>query len=176
MNSPERPTVGERLGAFLLQWESVTSNQFVLGIVSRLKVLAGIFKSSPTHRLLVTDLPRCAKKESALLSSLEELEQQEVVVWVLAGEIGRRFYSHVIVVRKLTGKFRLILNLKPLDRSVIYRKFCMDSVIPVKALLHDVHRLKRRLPVYYHRRAQSKVSQVGLKIREGDVPAAIPLS
>lgn len=40
-----------------------------------------------------TDLPRCAEKAYALLSSLEELEQKEVVVRVLAGKIGRGFYS-----------------------------------------------------------------------------------
>lgn len=116
--------VGGRLGAFLPQWESVTSNKFVLGIVKR-----GLsFSSPPPHRLLVTELPRCTEKVSALLSSLEELEQQEVVVQVSAGEVGRGFYSHVFMVHKPSGKFRLILNLKPLNRSVTYRRFSTDSL------------------------------------------------
>lgn len=74
---------------------------------------------SPLHRLVVTDLPKCAEKASDLLSSLRE---QEIVVWVPLGEMGRGFF-HIFVVRKPSGKFRLILNLKPLKVSVTYRRF-----------------------------------------------------
>ncbi|XP_040215566.1 coiled-coil domain-containing protein 134 isoform X1 [Rana temporaria] len=63
----------------------------------------------------------------------KELEEQ-VVVRVPTKEIGGGFYSHIFVVRKPSGKFRLILNLKPLNVSVRYKRFRMDSIYSVKAL------------------------------------------
>lgn len=45
------------------------------------------FQNFP-HRLLFTELPKCAEKASALLFSLQKLEEQEVVVRVLSGETG----------------------------------------------------------------------------------------
>lgn len=39
------------------------------------------------------------------------------------------------VVQKPSGKYRLILNLKPLKQSVSYKRFRMESIFTVRALL-----------------------------------------
>lgn len=49
--------------------------------------------------------------------------------------MGRGIYSHIFVVHKPSVKFRLTLNLKPLNRSVTYRRFRLSHVFSVKALL-----------------------------------------
>lgn len=54
--------------------------------------------------------------------------QQGVVIQVPPEEHQEGFYSRVFLVRKPTGKFRLILNIKPLNKSVKYRKLKMDSI------------------------------------------------
>ncbi|XP_077340446.1 uncharacterized protein LOC143984042 [Lithobates pipiens] len=74
-------------------------------------------------------------KAEALLEALRELENQDVIRKVPRAEEGRGFYSHVFIVKKPSGKFRLILNLKPLNASVTYKRFRMESIFSVKALL-----------------------------------------
>ena len=125
--------VGGRLGTFLPQWESISPNQFVLAVIRggyRLE-----FSSPPPQRYLVTHLPRDKEKSEALLGALRELEDQSVILRVPRAEEGRGFYSHIFVVKKPSGKYRLILNLKPLNRSISYRKFRMESIYTVRALL-----------------------------------------
>lgn len=126
---PER----EKLGAFLPQWEVISSSQFISETVRKGYCLE--FSRPPPRRLLVTELPRCVEKADALLGSLRELEDQNVVCRVPAEEVGGGFYSHVFVVRKPSGKYRLILNLKPLNQSVTYKRFRIESIFSVRALL-----------------------------------------
>lgn len=51
------------------------------------------------------------------------------------GEEGRGFYSHIFVVKKSSGKYRLILNLKPLNQSISYKRLGMESIFTFRALL-----------------------------------------
>lgn len=69
------------------------------------------------------------------LEALGEFIEQNVVNSVPLEEVGKAFYSHVFMVQKPSGKFRLILNLKPLNLSVNYKRFRMDYIFSVKVLL-----------------------------------------
>lgn len=49
---------------------------------------------------------------------------------------GRQgFYSHIFLVRKPSGKYWLILNLKILNKSIQYKHFWMDTIHSVTKLL-----------------------------------------
>lgn len=68
-------------------------------------------------------------------SLLQELMQQKVISQVPKDQEGKGFYSHIFMVKKPSGKFRLILNLKVLNRSIKYKKFRMDTIFSVRNLL-----------------------------------------
>ncbi|XP_068094667.1 uncharacterized protein [Hyperolius riggenbachi] len=62
---------------------------------------------------------------------------ENVVIPVPENQISniQGFYSTVFLVRKPTGKFRLILNLKALNPFVSYQRFRMESIYSVRTLL-----------------------------------------
>ena len=66
---------------------------------------------------------------------IEEFLQQRVITPVPQQEEGLGCYSHVFLVKKPSGKFRLILNLKILNKSIRYKRFRMDSIYSVRKLL-----------------------------------------
>ncbi|XP_040196642.1 uncharacterized protein LOC120929333 [Rana temporaria] len=70
-----------------------------------------------------------------MMTLIEEFLQQRVITPVPQQEEGLGCYSHVFLVRKPSGKFRLILNLKILNKSIRYKKFRMDSIYSVRKLL-----------------------------------------
>lgn len=51
------------------------------------------------------------------MEAIRELMGQNVVSHIPQEGVGKGFYSHVFVVQKPSGKFKLILNLKPLNLS-----------------------------------------------------------
>lgn len=162
-----------KFGAFLPQWKAVSSSQFILGIVRRGYRL-GFLRSSP-HRLLVMELPRCVEKIEALLESLAELENQNVVRRVPVNEMGEGFYHHVFVVQKHSGKYTLILNLKPLNQSVVCHGFnIFGQSIATAKLLHGIYKPQGCLSAYPDCRGVSEVSSTGSKGRRINNPFAIP--
>ncbi|XP_077308637.1 uncharacterized protein LOC143927975 [Lithobates pipiens] len=85
--------------------------------------------------MCLTKPPKDPQKASALLSQIGDLIDQRVLVPVPPQEINQGFYSHVFVVKKPSGKFRLILNLKLLNKWVTYRKFRMETIFTVRSVL-----------------------------------------
>lgn len=80
-------------------------------------------------------LPRDREKAGALSLLLGELLDQQVISQVPHAEHSQGVYSHVFVVRKPSGKFRLILNLRPLNKFIRYKHFRMESIFMVTNLL-----------------------------------------
>lgn len=66
---------------------------------------------------------------------LKDLMHQRVVTPVSPEECYQGFYSRIFLIKKPSGNFHLILNLKPLNKSVLYKKFCMDSIFTVRNML-----------------------------------------
>lgn len=93
------------------------------------------FSSSPPSKFLVTSLPQEKEKVEALCLLLGDLLDQRVLMKVLQSEQGQGFYNHVFVVMKPPGKFRLILNLRPLNRSLRYKHFRTESIFLVASVL-----------------------------------------
>lgn len=125
--------MGGRLGAFLPQWEEISSSQFNLRTIKEGYYLE--FSSSPPNRFYTTRLPKNRGKARGLMSAITDLRKQGVIIKVPREEKGQGFYSHIFGVQKPSGKVRPILNLKPLNLSITYKRFRMDSIYSVKALL-----------------------------------------
>lgn len=107
-NSNYRTPVGRRLANFLQQWQKMTANVYVLNITARGYSLE--FNSLSPERFLLTKLPRDLKFspcywEKVLTPVPEKLKRA-------------RFYWHVFVIKKPSGKFWLILSLKPLNQQL----------------------------------------------------------
>lgn len=122
------------MGVLIPQWE-VISSQFILRIVQQGYRLE--FSSSPSNRFYITELPRSREKARGLLEAIGELMEQKVVSYGPWEEAGKGFYSHVFVVQKPSGKFRLILNLQTLKPVSNLQKvqdglslFCKGTTTP----------------------------------------------
>lgn len=43
-------------------------------------------------------------------------------------EQGKGHYSRLFLVKKPNGKFRTVINLKPLNKYITYRRFKMETI------------------------------------------------
>lgn len=65
--------------------------------------------------------------------------EQQVVVLVLKSQLYQGFYSHIFVEPKPSGKYRLIINLRNLNRFLEYKRLSMETIYSVrKNLVKDV--------------------------------------
>lgn len=74
------------------------------------------FTEEPPKKFLVTNTPRDPAKALAMKSLIQELRSQRVIVTVPTRKFFQGLYLHVFFVQKHSGKFRVILNLKMLNR------------------------------------------------------------
>ena len=125
--------MGGRLGEFLSQWTESTVSPFVHDLIENGYRLE--FSAPPPPIFLVTQPPRDREKAEALGLLLGDLLDQRVLSEVPQEEEGQGVYSHVFVVKKPSGKYRLILNLRPLNKWVRYKRFRMESIFSVTSLI-----------------------------------------
>ena len=112
-----------RLKFHLKEWEEITSNKFILDIVQGYVIE---FTSVPIQSSQ-TKQPKLEKHgEIALNALLEELLQKRVLE-KCAHEAGE-FISSVILRPKKNGKYRMILNLKNLNKFNSHIHFKMDTL------------------------------------------------
>ena len=112
-----------RLKFLLKEWEEITSNKFILDIVQGYVIE---FTSVPIQSSQ-TKQPKLEKHgEIALNALLEELLQKRVLE-KCAHEAGEIILS-VILRPKKNGKYRMILNLKNLNKFISHIHFKMDTL------------------------------------------------
>lgn len=126
--------VGGRLEAFLPQREAISCSQFILRIVRR-GYLPG-FSKPPTNlpRLHYEISERCRKGQRSS-GSARGVDWTKYCKPCTAGESRQELLLPRLRNSKPSGKFRLILHLKLFNLSVTYKRFGMDSIFSVKALL-----------------------------------------
>ncbi|XP_018409532.1 PREDICTED: breast cancer type 2 susceptibility protein [Nanorana parkeri] len=125
--------VGGRLRDFLPQWLQITDSVYVLNLIRRgcrIELL-----QIPPSRFLVTCLSRDPAKSADMTSAIQKLLHQEVICSVPVMKEKTGFYSHVFLRKKPSGGFRVILNLKPLNKVVRYKRFRMESIYTIRELL-----------------------------------------
>lgn len=92
--------------------------------------------------MLVTELPRCAEKASALLAALQELEEQEVVDPVPPFGGGQGILYPCFCGQETIGKLCLTLNLRPLSplhtRGSVWTPFSQSGLLPPNCFMASV--------------------------------------
>ena len=116
-------------------WKSLTSNQYVLNIISGYDIeLNDKFESVMKHRTSPSHHFDNATS-AAITSQVDELLSMGVIEKCLHS-VGE-YISPVFLVDKANGEHRKILNLKKFNQCVDYRHFKMENLKSVCDLLTD---------------------------------------
>lgn len=106
----------------------------------------------PDSGVRPTPWPSCLTKRSELSLGITALLQKGAIQEVPPLEVGLGFYSRIFLVPKLTGGFRLVLDLKALNKWVVRIPFRMETlqrVIPLVLPGHYMCTLDLQ-DAYYH--------------------------
>ena len=125
--------VGGCLTHFLTDWESITSDKWVLDMIWEGYKLEFIRK--PSFRgIKETVIPSCQtiilEKETKNLLSKSPIERVQKNDTTMKG-----FYSTLFLVPKKNGNMRPVINLRPLNRYLLKKHFKMDSMKKVIQLV-----------------------------------------
>ncbi|XP_069600694.1 uncharacterized protein [Ranitomeya imitator] len=117
--------VGGRISNFLPVWQEIGVDQWTLRLVKEGMKIE--FTSYPQKRMKTTTLST-PKLQSTLITGIEDLLINKVISTVPKDERNKGHYSSLFLIRKPNGTHRMIINLKPLNQYVTYRRFRMESV------------------------------------------------
>ncbi len=121
------PQVGARLLWFYHEWASVTENRFVLEVV---RVGASlVFPVRPPLSNLCVPFslpPEGNPKRDALMAEIRAMVAKGAVI-PLPPDPGPGFYCNLFLVTKVTGGYRPVINLKPLNRFLHNPHFKMET-------------------------------------------------
>ena len=132
----EYPKIGGKVRKHLAFWRSITRDPYILDIVQGVKV-PFINNKPPIQKHLPSEL-RMSPKEMAFVDEhIQQLIAQEFIK-PLPAHIPDGWVSNIFLVPKRQGGFRLILNLRNLNKFVQYTKFRMDHVDQVIKLLRPL--------------------------------------
>lgn len=167
------PPVGGSLSFFCHQWESV-SDAWAVQTVS-FGYQLGVF-SCPTQVFKETPLPQNPVKRAALLEDVQLLLEKAAVVEVPPLVQGLGYYSILFLVQKVdTADLRPLLDLKGVNRHILYRHFKMVTLQSILQLVHQgwlprLHRPDGRLPACSHSCGGSVVSALCCQLATLPVP------
>ena len=113
-----------RLSVCVNKWHEITSDKIILQHVTGYRIE---FVEEPTQLRPIPEI-RFSQAELAILKEeVTKLQEKGVVIEVNHTE--GEFISNVFLrEKKESGKFRMILNLKELNKFVVYRHFKMDTL------------------------------------------------
>ena len=117
-------------------WKRLTSDSTILNAINGYKI---DFFISPAQ-LKVPTGPRCSSVEDTNISlQIEKFLKKGIIIE--SSYEPNQFISPVFLRQKKDGTFRMILNLKELNKWVNYNHFKMDSIHPTHEtkLLHGVY-------------------------------------
>ena len=117
--------IGGHISSRLHEWERITSDQFILDMVTGAKIQ---FTQEPVQYSF--HIPRFSLTESELISTeIQSLLHKKVIV-VSQPEVGD-YVSPVFLVDKKDGGKRFILNLKRLNANIAYHHFKMHNIVHI---------------------------------------------
>ena len=121
--------VGGRLGQFAHNWSELTQDGFVLKTIRegyRIELASAVplQRSVPEARG-----PATAEQRLALRNEVQALIAKKAVIQLSGPDLhSPGHYSHMFMRRKQSGAWRPILNLKRLNKSIVTKKFRMDTI------------------------------------------------
>ncbi len=117
--------VGGRLASFADKLEEITDDAYVLSIVKRGYVIP--FKTPPCLTTKPVYFPvKDISHTSMLQSAVEELLGKRAVE-IVEDQTSPSFYSRIFLVRKKNGKYRPVIDLSPLNKSIELEHFKMET-------------------------------------------------
>lgn len=126
-------SVAGRLKYFISHWQTLTEDRYILGIVEGLK-LEFVDGAHPIQWNCPNQIPFNEVETKAVSEEIDKLVRKGVIV---SSKEERGQYVNTIFTRpKKDGTHRMILNLKQFNQFVEYRKFKMDTLKTVLALMH----------------------------------------
>lgn len=127
-------TVASRLKMFFSNWESITDNVWILNTVRDGLTLD--FTSEPVQEFFPPEISMPDEMMSVCDREVRELLVKRAVTEVTNGSDG--FVSSFFCVKKKqAGKFRPIVNLKPLNQFIRYQHFKMENLESVRYLVRE---------------------------------------
>ena len=130
---PNTP-VGGRLRRFYSQWQALTSDPFILNLVTGMNIPLTEF---PRQNRLPHEIVMSQEESRAADEQIEQLLQKRAIVECESINEGD-FVSNVFLRRKKSGQHRLILNLKSFNQQVvIYEHFKMESLDQICELMTE---------------------------------------
>ena len=127
-SSPE--TLAGRTRVHLENWRKITSDQWVLEVIQGYRLeLTG----SPEQ----THIPSSEtdRRSANLISDEVQSMLDKGAIHSVQQDAGKGWFSRIFLVPKREGKFRPVVNLRPLNRWIRYRHFKMEGIHIVKDLL-----------------------------------------
>ena len=127
-----QPKLGGRLRQFLPFWRSICNDHRVLSLIKGAKFEFEDNYVQQEKRPRVLKMSECEQEfmNSKIAELLEDGSIREVQALDPHGWV-----SNVFLVPKKDGGYRMILNLKPLNKLIKYRKFKMDHIHQVLDLV-----------------------------------------
>ncbi|XP_044153533.1 uncharacterized protein LOC122940815 [Bufo gargarizans] len=117
--------VGGRLKQFSSAWQEIHASPWVTRTVKEGLKLE--FVSPPPGHFCINQRQQ-PDKQASLESEIATLILKGVLIPVPEEQHGKGFYSPIFLIKKPNGSFRLIINLKSLNKSIIYKKFKMETI------------------------------------------------
>ena len=125
--------IGGQVRNHLEFWKTITSDKYILSLIKGVKV-PFIHGKLPRQKFVPPELKMSSEEMKFVDVHLSQLIE-EGFVRELPSHIPDGWVSNIFLMPKKTGGFRMILNLKQLNKFVKYTKFKMDHVDQVTKLL-----------------------------------------
>ena len=118
---------------FLQFWQTITSDQYILSLVQGIS-FPFLHGKPPKQKFIPRQLAMSKEEMSFVDDEVRKLLESGCIK-KLPSQIPNGWVSNIFLVPKKQGGFRMILNLKHLNKYVTYTKFKMDHIDKVIQLI-----------------------------------------
>ena len=127
--------IGGRLSEHFAFWKSITHNNYILECISG--AVIPFDRKPPVQHRPCPELIMNTKQMQFVDNVLLKLLDNRSII-KLDKPFDKGWVSNIFLVpKKLPGEYRLILNLKPLNKFVTYKKFKMDHIEQVLNMITE---------------------------------------
>ena len=128
----QNPKLGGRLRHFLPFWKSICKDNEVIRLIKGVQFeFIEQPKQTSFPKPIVMSKEECVFMQTKLQELITDGSISKIKTLPQSG-----WLSNVFLVPKKDGGFRMILNIKPLNKFIKYRKFKMDHIKQVLTLIH----------------------------------------
>lgn len=126
--APQIVKIGGRVQEFCQNWKRITSDNWVIKIVSQGYLIDFITEPPAFTGINSTDMFLDPTSKQCILEEVQNLLEKDAIELVSKDHSREGFYSRLFLIPKKGGGMRPILNVKPLNKFVRKEKFKMQTV------------------------------------------------